>query len=259
MTSDDYTHILVSTPRPGVAVIRLDRPDALNALNSDVEREVLTAATTLERDPTVRAIVLTGSERAFAAGADVREMHPRSFEDLDASRPFEGWDELARLRTPLVAAVSGFALGGGCELAMLCDVVIAAEDAVFGQPEIRLGILPGLGGTQRLPRAVGKAKAMDLCLTGRRMDAREAEGAGLVSRVVATESVLDEALAVAEAIAGMSVLAAASVKAAINEAFESPLASGLRLERTLFKARFATGDQKEGMSAFLEKRAPSYR
>jgi enoyl-CoA hydratase len=258
-TGAAYDEIVVSNPRPGVGMVQINRPQALNALNAAVEREVLAAAKSFDEDPEIRAIVIVGSERAFAAGADIREMATRSFEEMDAGQLFAGWDGLARLRTPLIAAVSGFALGGGCELAMICDIVIAAENAVFGQPEIKLGILPGFGGTQRLPRAVGKAKAMDLCLTGRQMDIVEAERAGLVSRVVAVENLMEEALSVAGTIAEQSATAAATVKAAVNEAFEGSLAAGLRHERTAFKARFGTADQQEGMAAFLDKRSPSFR
>ncbi|MGW2651822.1 enoyl-CoA hydratase-related protein [Streptomyces sp. NPDC001393] len=257
--SPTYTMIDSSVPQPGVGLIRLDRPGTLNALNSTVEREILSAATAFDADPEIGAIVLTGSERAFAAGADIAEMASRSFAEMDAAPLFEGWDALAALRTPLVSAVSGYALGGGCELAMLCDVLIASETAVFGQPEIKLGILPGFGGTQRLTRAVGKAKAMDLCLTGRTMDVHEAERAGLVSRIAAAGSdVVAEAIAVAAVIAKMSHRATATAKTSVNRAFETTLAEGVRQERTLFKARFATADQKEGMAAFLEKRAPKF-
>jgi enoyl-CoA hydratase len=254
-----YSEILTSIPTGGVGLIQLNRPEALNALNQRLEAEVFDAATSYDLDPEIGAIVISGSDRAFAAGADIREMAPRTSEEMDANPLFAGWDGLAQLRTPLIAAVSGYALGGGCELAMICDVVIAAENAVFGQPEVQLGIMPGFGGTQRLTRAIGKAKAMDLCLTGRTMDAREAEHAGLVSRVVPDERALAEALSAAQVIAGMSGSAAATVKAAVNAAFEGSLASGLQHERALFKARFGTADQKEGMAAFLEKRPPSFR
>jgi enoyl-CoA hydratase len=256
--SEGYSEILTSVPVKGVGLIQLNRPQALNALNQRIEREVFDAASSYDADPDIRAIVISGSDRAFAAGADIREMVSRTYEEMDEASLFSGWDTLASLRTPLIAAVSGYALGGGCELAMICDLVIAAESAVFGQPEVRLGIMPGFGGTQRLPRAIGKAKAMDLCLTGRTMDADEAERAGLVSRVVPDDHVLEEALSAAREVASMSRSAAATVKAAVNEAFEGSLASGLRHERTHFKARFGTADQREGMAAFLEKRSPSF-
>ncbi|MBE1469647.1 enoyl-CoA hydratase [Kibdelosporangium phytohabitans] len=198
--------------------------------------------------------MLTGSAKAFAAGADIKEMQPQSFSDVYAADWFAGWDALAKVRKPLVAAVAGYALGGGCELAMMCDVLIAADTATFGQPEITLGVIPGMGGSQRLTRAIGKAKAMDLCLTGRTMDAGEAERAGLVSRIVPADSLVDEAIAVAGKIASMSTPAAMMVKEAVNRAFESSLAEGILFERRLFHTTFATADQQEGMAAFAEKR-----
>nr|WP_269465383.1 enoyl-CoA hydratase-related protein [Kibdelosporangium phytohabitans] len=208
----------------------------------------------MDRDPGIGAIVLTGSAKAFAAGADIKEMQPQSFSDVYAADWFAGWDALAKVRKPLVAAVAGYALGGGCELAMMCDVLIAADTATFGQPEITLGVIPGMGGSQRLTRAIGKAKAMDLCLTGRTMDAGEAERAGLVSRIVPADSLVDEAIAVAGKIASMSTPAAMMVKEAVNRAFESSLAEGILFERRLFHTTFATADQQEGMAAFAEKR-----
>ncbi|MEV6218208.1 enoyl-CoA hydratase-related protein [Nocardia sp. NPDC051833] len=253
-----YETILVDEARPGVGLIILNRPEKLNSLSRTVEREVLAAALAFDRDPTIGAIVITGSERAFAAGADIAEMSPWAFPDLDGISLYEDWDRLAALRTPLIAAVSGYALGGGCELAMLCDFIIASDGATFALPEITLGILPGIGGTQRMARAVGKAKAMELCLTGRRMGVEEAERAGLVARVVPAASLIDDALSTGEQIARMSRPAATAVKDAVNRAFESSLAEGLRYERALFKARFATADQKEGMAAFLEKRAAEF-
>jgi enoyl-CoA hydratase len=260
MTTTDarYTSITTSVPVPGVGLIRLDRPKALNALNHAVEREVLDAALAHDADPAIGAIVITGSERAFAAGADIGEMAGMTYQEAEAADLFSGWDRMARIRTPLVAAVSGYALGGGCELAMLCDVLLASETAVFGQPEVKLGILPGFGGTQRLTRAVGKAKAMDLCLTGRTMSVEEAERAGLVSRIVPTPELLDQALQVAATIAGFSKPAVSAAKDAVNRAAETSLAEGLRYERGLFRSRFATADQEEGMAAFLEKRAPRF-
>ncbi|MFI6307593.1 enoyl-CoA hydratase [Amycolatopsis thailandensis] len=254
----EYETITVERAGDRVALITLNRPKALNALNLRVMREVTEAAAGLGEDPEVGAIVLTGSAKAFAAGADIKEMQPQSFSDVYAADWFAGWDALSRVRVPLIAAVSGYALGGGCELAMMCDVLIAAENAKFGQPEITLGVIPGMGGSQRLTRAIGKAKAMDLCLTGRMIDAAEAERSGLVSRVVPTESLLDEALAVAGKIASMSRPAAMMVKEAVNQAFESGLADGLRFERRLFHGTFATQDQKEGMAAFTEKREPKF-
>jgi len=237
---------------------RLNRPKALNALNLAVMHELTSAAAELDRDPSIGAIVITGSERAFAAGADIAEMAPLSYAEAHGEDWFDGWDALTRVRKPLVAAVSGYALGGGCELAMLCDLLIAADTAVFGQPEIKLGVIPGIGGSQRLTRAVGKAKAMDLCLTGRTMDAAEAERAGLVSRVVPAADLLTEALGVAATIAAMSTPAGVMAKEAVNRAFETSLAEGMRFERRLFHATFATADQKEGMAAFLAKRAPVF-
>ncbi|MFD7027435.1 enoyl-CoA hydratase [Streptomyces sp. NPDC059917] len=252
-----YETILVQ--RKGrVALVTLNRPRALNALNLQVMTEVVAATEALDRDPEVGCIVLTGSAKAFAAGADIKEMRPRSYMDMYLSDWFTAWDRLGQLRTPTVAAVSGYALGGGCELAMLCDVLLAADTAVFGQPEIKLGVIPGIGGSQRLTRAVGKAKAMELCLTGRTMDADEAERAGLVSRVVPADALLAEAHAVAETIAGMSKPVAMMAKEAVNRAFETTLTEGVRFERRLFHAVFATADQKEGMTAFVDKRPPEF-
>ncbi|MER5782538.1 enoyl-CoA hydratase [Streptomyces mobaraensis] len=252
-----YETILVE--RKGrTALLTLNRPKALNALNLQVMHEVVDATAALDRDPDVGCVVITGSEKAFAAGADIKEMRPRSYTDMYLSDWFTAWDRLGALRTPTVAAVSGYALGGGCELAMLCDILIAADTAVFGQPEIKLGVVPGIGGSQRLTRAVGKAKAMELCLTGRTMDAAEAERAGLVSRVVPAGDLLAEALSVAETVAGMSAPVAMMAKESVNRAFETTLAEGVRFERRLFHAVFATEDQKEGMTAFVEKRPPRF-
>jgi enoyl-CoA hydratase len=252
------TTIQVSTPRPGVGLLRLDRPKALNALNQTVMVELTEAAAAMDADPEIGAIVITGSERAFAAGADIAEMAGLGFADAFAKDLFAGWDALGRVRTPLVAAVAGYALGGGCELAMLCDLLVAADTARFGQPEITLGVIPGIGGSQRLTRAVGKAKAMDLCLTGRTMDVTEAERAGLVSRVVAAADLVDEALEIAATIAGMPPLAAQAATEAVDRAFETTLSEGIAAERRLFHAMFATADQTEGMTAFVEKRTPSF-
>ncbi|MGW6615211.1 enoyl-CoA hydratase [Streptomyces erythrochromogenes] len=255
--STPYETILVER-KDRVALLTLNRPQALNALNLQVMDEVVAAAEALDRDPGVGCIVITGSARAFAAGADIKEMRPQGYMDMYLSDWFAAWDRLGQVRTPTVAAVAGHALGGGCELAMLCDILLAADTAKFGQPEIKLGVIPGIGGSQRLTRAIGKAKAMELCLTGRTMDAAEAERAGLVSRIVPAEELLAEALAVAETVAGMSKPVAMMAKEAVNRAFETTLTEGVRFERRLFQAVFATEDQKEGMSAFVEKRTPDF-
>ncbi|MYV70393.1 enoyl-CoA hydratase [Streptomyces sp. SID2131] len=252
-----YETILVER-EDRVALVTLHRPEALNALNLRVMEEVVAAFEELDRDPGVGCVVLTGSEKAFAAGADIKEMRPRSYMDMYLSDWFTAWDRLGQVRTPTVAAVAGYALGGGCELAMLCDVLLAADTAVFGQPEIKLGVIPGIGGSQRLTRAVGKAKAMELCLTGRTMDAVEAERAGLVSRIVPADELLAEAWKVAGSVAATSKPVAMMAKESVNRAFETTLAEGVRFERRLFHAVFATADQKEGMSAFVEKRPPGF-
>ncbi len=243
-----------------VAVIRLNRPQALNALNSTLIRELGLALDYCDDEPTIGCTVITGSEKAFAAGADIKEMQQKTF----ASAYLEdfitiGWERITKCRKPIVAAVAGFALGGGCEVAMMCDFIIAAESAKFGQPEINLGIIPGAGGTQRLPRAVGKAKAMEMCLTGRMMDAVEAERAGLVSRIVPNDKLMEEALTAAKAIAAKSLPAAIMAKESINAAFDGSLTQGIHLERRLFHACFATEDQKEGMAAFIEKRPAQFK
>ncbi|KQW31950.1 enoyl-CoA hydratase [Rhizobium sp. Root274] len=250
---------LLTERRDRVAVITLNRPQALNALNSTVMRELRQLLSELETDAGIAAVVLTGSEKAFAAGADIKEMQSLDFVDAYTGGFIGGWDDIAGFRKPIIAAVSGFALGGGCELAMMCDFIIASKTAKFGQPEITLGIIPGMGGSQRLTRAVGKAKAMDLCLTGRMMDAAEAESAGLVARVVEPERLLDEALEAAAKIAGFSLTAVLMAKEAVSRAFEQTLTEGLRSERRLFHSLFATEDQKEGMAAFVEKRKPAFR
>ncbi len=253
-----YETILVSRAER-VGTITLNRPQALNALNSQVMREVTSAAAEFDADPGIGAIIITGSgEKAFAAGADIKEMASLSFSEVFESDFFSAWGKLAAVRTPLIAAVAGYALGGGCELAMMCDVIIAADTAKFGQPEIKLGVLPGMGGSQRLTRAIGKAKAMDLILTGRNIDAAEAERSGLVSRVVPAGKLLEEANAVATTISEMSRSAARMAKEAVNRAFESSLTEGLLYERRLFHSAFATEDQTEGMAAFTEKRAPNF-
>ena len=253
-----YETLLLET-RGRVAIITLNRPQALNALNSTVLAELRQLLGELQADDGIGAVVLTGSEKAFAAGADIKEMQSLEFVDAYRADLFSGWDDVAGFRKPMIAAVSGFALGGGCELAMMCDFIIAAKTAKFGQPEITLGVIPGMGGTQRLTRAVGKAKAMDLCLTGRLMDAHEAESAGLVARVVDQERLLEEAVAAAEKIAGFSQTAVGMVKETVSRAFEQTLSEGLRFERRLFHSLFATEDQKEGMAAFIEKRKPVFK
>jgi enoyl-CoA hydratase len=254
----DFETILLE--RKGrVGIITLNRPKALNALNSQLMREVVAAVEELDADREIGAILLTGSERAFAAGADIKEMAPKTFSEVYAEDFFSEWDRLSSARTPIIAAVSGYALGGGCELAMLCDFIIASDTAKFGQPEIKLGVIPGIGGSQRLTRAVGKAKAMDMCLTGRNMDAEEAERAGLVSRVVPAGELLDVALDAATTIASMSLPAVIMAKEAVNRSFETTLAEGVRFERRVFHSTFATADQKEGMAAFVEKRTPDFK
>ena len=253
-----YETIIVEQ-RDRVGLITLNRPEALNALNSQLMREVVGAAEAFDRDPGIGCLVLTGSERAFAAGADIKEMAALEFVDAYVGDQFAEWDRFTRVRKPVVAAVAGYALGGGCELAMMCDILLAADTAKFGQPEVKLGVLPGMGGTQRLTRAIGKAKAMELCLTGRMMGAEEAERAGLVSRIVPAADLLEEALKVARTIADMSPVAAVMVKEAVNRAFETTLAEGMHFERRMFNAAFATADQKEGMAAFAEKRPPNFQ
>ncbi len=245
--------------RGRVGLITLSRPKALNALNAALISDLNQALDRFEDDDDIAAIVVTGSERAFAAGADVTEMQDKTFADVMRHDFIAPWERITRCRKPVVAAVAGYALGGGCELAMMCDVIIAADSAKFGQPEITLGTIPGSGGTQRLTRAVGKAKAMEMILTGRMMDAEEAERAGLVSRVVPAAEVVDEAIKVAERIADMSVPVVAMAKEAVNRAFETTLAEGVRFERRLFQSTFATEDRKEGMAAFTEKRQPAFK
>ena len=253
----DYANILVER-RGRVGLVTLNRPQALNALNKATLDEVVAAVSAMDTDPEVGAVVLTGSAKAFAAGADIKEMQSKDYMDMYASDWFRGWEDLTRLRIPLIAAVSGFALGGGCELAMMCDIIIAGDNAKFGQPEINLGVIPGMGGSQRLTRAVGKAKAMDMVLTGRMMDAAEAERSGLVSRVVPADDVVSEALKAAEVIAAKSKPVAMVAKEAVNAAFETGLAQGVLFERRIFHSLFATADQKEGMAAFSEKRQPDF-
>ena len=245
--------------RERVGLITLNRPKALNALCAQLIAELEQALNELEADPNIGAIVVTGSERAFAAGADIKEMKDRTFIDVFTSDFItRGWERLAQCRKPTIAAVAGYALGGGCEIAMMCDMIIAAESAKFGQPEITIGTIPGAGGTQRLTRAVGKAKAMDLVLTGRMMDAQEAERSGLVARIVPADKLLEEALGIAAKIASFSLPSVMMAKEAVNRAFETGLAEGLKFERRVFHATFGTEDQKEGMAAFTEKRQPEF-
>ncbi|MDB5522494.1 MAG: fadB1 [Rhizobium sp.] len=250
---------LIVEQRGAVGLVRLNRPHALNALNRILLEELLDVLARFNSDDAIGAIVLTGSEKAFAAGADIKEMKDLSFMDAYLGDHLSGWDKVAAFRKPLIAAVAGFALGGGCELALMCDFIIAADNAKFGQPEITLGVLPGMGGTQRLTRAVGKAKAMDMVLTGRTIDAAEAERIGMVARVVAKDKLLDEAMEAAEKIASFSRPSVMMAKESVNRAFETTLAEGLLFERRLFHALFATEDQKEGMAAFTEKRKPQFR
>lgn len=245
--------------RGRVALITLNRPQALNALNAQLINELNHALDELERDPDIGCIVLTGSAKAFAAGADIKEMAELTYPQIYLDDLFSDSDRVANRRKPIIAAVSGFALGGGCELALMCDFILAADNAKFGQPEIKLGVLPGMGGTQRLTRAVGKAKAMEMCLTGRMIDAVEAERSGLVARIVPQDQLLEEALNVAQGIAAKSLPVAMMVKESVNRAFEVSLSEGIRFERRVFHAAFASEDQKEGMAAFIEKREPIFK
>jgi enoyl-CoA hydratase len=249
----DYQSIRVEQ-RNGVTLVTLNRPQALNALNSQMLRELIDAFAAYDCNDAQRCLVLTGSEKAFAAGADIKEMQTQSFANMYSSNFFAGWEEVTRTRKPWIAAVSGFALGGGCEVAMMADFIIAADTAMFGQPEIKLGVTPGMGGSQRLTWAIGKAKAMDMCLTGRMMGAEEAERSGLVARVVPAADLIDEAMKTAEAIASMAPLAAIATKEMVGAAFEMGLTQGINFERRLFHGLFGTEDQKEGMTAFVEKR-----
>ncbi len=253
-----FENIIVET-KDRVGVITLNRPKALNALNSALIGELNQTLDAFEADAAIGAVVITGSEKAFAAGADIKEMASKSYIDVYGEDFISSWERITRFRKPVIAAVAGFALGGGCELAMMCDFIIAADTAKFGQPEITLGIMPGAGGTQRLTRFVGKSKAMEMCLTGRMMDAAEAERAGLVSRVVAADDLLAEAMKAAGKIAAMSLPAVMMTKETINRAYETTLSEGVRFERRVFHAMFATEDQKEGMAAFVEKRKPDFK
>jgi enoyl-CoA hydratase len=250
---------IISETRGRVGLITLNRPKALNALNRQLIAELNTALDTFEADPGIGCIVITGSDKAFAAGADIKEMSEQSWPQTFLADLITPWDRVAARRKPIIAAVAGFALGGGCELAMMCDFILAADTAKFGQPEIKLGVMPGAGGTQRLTRFVGKSKAMEMCLTGRMMDAEEAERAGLVSRVIPAADLLAEALKTAETIASMSLPIAMMTKESVNRSYETTLAEGIRFERRVFHAMFATEDQKEGMSAFIAKRPAEFK
>jgi enoyl-CoA hydratase len=253
-----YETILVET-HGKVGLVTLNRPKALNALNAQVLADLLSAMKAFEADPGISATVLTGSEKAFAAGADIKEMAAMDYAGAYLADTFSGWEQFAATRKPIIAAVAGYALGGGCELAMMCDIIIAADSAKFGQPEITLGVMPGMGGSQRLARFVGKSKAMDMVLTGRMMDAAEAERCGLVSRVVPAADLVAEALKAAVKIAGFSLPSVIMAKEAVNRSFETTLSEGLRFERRLFQSMFAFEDQKEGMAAFVEKRPAKFR
>ena len=255
-----YQTLIVETPSAGVTLVRLNRPEALNALNSQLLGELAAVLDAAEADDSVRCLVLTGSERAFAAGADIKEMASKGYMDVYLEDFItRGWERITTCRKPIIAAVAGYALGGGCEVAMMCDFIIAADNARFGQPEISIGTIPGAGGTQRLARYVGKSKAMEMCLTGRIMDAAEAERSGLASRVVPVGDLVAEAVKTAEKIASMSRPIAMMVKESVNRAYETTLAEGIRFERRLFHSTFSTEDQKEGMAAFVEKRQPQFR
>lgn len=254
----EYNHIIVET-RENVGLITLNRPKALNALNKEAQEEIIAAAQAFDADEAIGAIVITGSEKAFAAGADIKEMSSKSSVEMYKADWFANWDQFVAVRTPVIAAVNGYALGGGCELAMMCDFIIAGEKAKFGQPEVNLGITPGMGGSQRLTRAVGKAKAMEMCLTGRMMDAEEAERSGLVAQIVAPEELLNEALETAKLIAAKSQVTTSMIKEQVNVVYETSLSQGLLFERRTFHSLFASQDQKEGMAAFSEKREPNFK
>ena len=249
---------IITEQRGRVLLITLNRPEALNALNRKLAGELLAATQAADADPGIGCLVITGSAKAFAAGADIKEMQAQSFVDMHSSDWFSEWGHFAACRKPKIAAVAGYALGGGCELALMCDFILAADTAKFGQPEIKLGVIPGMGGSQRLVRSVGKSKAMELCLTGRLMDAAEAERCGLASRVVPAADLIEDAVKTAQTIADMSLTAAMVMKEAIDQAYELPLASGLTFERRVFQALFSTQDQKEGMAAFVEKRPAQF-
>lgn len=254
----EYNNIIVET-RENVGLITLNRPKALNALNKEAQEEIIAAAQAFDADEAIGAIVLTGSEKAFAAGADIKEMSSKSSVEMYKADWFANWDQFVAVRTPVIAAVNGYALGGGCELAMMCDFIIAGEKAKFGQPEVNLGITPGMGGSQRLTRAVGKAKAMEMCLTGRMMDAEEAERSGLVAQIVAPEELLNKALETANLIGSKSQVTTSMIKEQVNVVYETSLSQGLLFERRTFHSLFASQDQKEGMAAFSEKREPNFK
>jgi len=254
----EYNNIIVET-RENVGLITLNRPKALNALNKETQEEIIAAAQAFDADEAIGAIVITGSEKAFAAGADIKEMSSKSSVEMYKTDWFANWDQFVAVRTPVIAAVNGYALGGGCELAMMCDFIIAGEKAKFGQPEVNLGITPGMGGSQRLTRAVGKAKAMEMCLTGRMMDAEEAERSGLVAQIVAPEELLNKALETANLIASKSQVTTSMIKEQVNVVYETSLSQGLLFERRTFHSLFASQDQKEGMAAFSEKREPNFK
>jgi enoyl-CoA hydratase len=253
-----FENILVET-RGKVGLITLNRPDAMNAINSALIAELSEALDAFEADPSIGCMVLTGSEKAFAAGADIKEMQAKTYADAYAQDFVTPWERVARARKPIIAAVAGYALGGGCEIAMMCDFILAADNAKFGQPEINLGVMPGAGGSQRLTRLVGKSKAMEMCLTGRMMEAEEAERSGLVSRVVPADELVDEAVRIANKIAEKSLPSVMMAKEAVNRAYETTLSEGVRFERRLFQSLFAMQDQKEGMAAFSEKRSPQFK
>ena len=258
-TEQSYNNILVSDPKEGVRLVTLNRPKALNALNSELFTELNDAAKKADEDPSISAIVVTGSEKAFAAGADIKQMKDMTFSEAYKTNFLGHWSELTRVRKPIIAAVNGYALGGGAELAMMTDIILASPTAVFGQPEINLGVIPGAGGTQRLTKAIGKSRTMEIVLTGRNLTADEAEAAGLISRVVREGSVVDEAIAVATKIGKKGQVAIQAAKEAVNASYDLPLQEGLRLERRLFQSLFSTHDQKEGMTAFTEKRKPAFK
>ncbi len=253
-----FANIIVET-HDNVGLVRLNRPQALNALNSELIEELNTALIAFDKDDGIGCMVITGSTKAFAAGADIKEMLPKSYMDAYLSDFITSWEGITRIRKPLIAAVSGFALGGGCELAMMCDFILASDTAKFGQPEIKLGVMPGVGGTQRLTRFVGKSKAMELCLTGRMMDAAEAERSGLVSRIIPADELVAEAIKTAQIIAGFSRPTVMLTKETVNRSYETTLSEGIRFERRVFHSMFALEDKKEGMTAFVEKRPPQFR
>ncbi|MBV1904600.1 MAG: enoyl-CoA hydratase [Pseudomonadales bacterium] len=253
------SNVVLSEVKGRVGLITFNRPDALNAVNTEVMQQLISIAQDFDKNENIGSIVITGNEKAFVAGADIKEMQDKSYMDMFTADNLASWDRFTAIRTPMIAAVSGFALGGGCEIAMMCDIIFAADNAKFGQPEIKLGIIPGWGGTQRLVNAIGKAKAMDMILTGRMMNAEEAERSGLVARVFNSEKFLDEVLKVAEQIAGFSKPSTQVAKEAINRAFETSLGEGVLFERRTFYALFATEDQKEGMQAFTEKRPANFK